>query len=207
MQLLDMEQGSQKWLSARLGIITGSKAHLLLVNGKAGHGLGDGAITLMYELIAERFMGYSDKPFKGNADTERGHELEPVVADYYQQMYGITPHKMGIILNHADLVGDNVGASPDRLVGDDGGLEIKTRQGSLQAKLLDTGDIGKDHLAQVQFNLWVSGREYWDYMSFCDGMPFFNKRFYPDIAMHQVFETKARIFYEVLNEKMAKMTG
>ena len=34
MQMLDMEQGSQKWLSARLGIITGSKAHLLLVNGK-----------------------------------------------------------------------------------------------------------------------------------------------------------------------------
>ena len=102
-------------------------------------------------------------------------------------------------------VGYDVGASPDRLIGDNAGLEIKTRKGRLQAELLDTGNIGKDHLAQAQFNLWVSGREYWDYISYCDGMPFFIKRFYPDIATHKIFADKIKTFYQVLDEKMAKI--
>lgn len=205
MKMLDVQQGTDEWLQARLGIITASNAHVLLVNGKAEHGLGAGAITYMYQLLAERFMGYSDEPFKGNEYTERGHLLEPIVADYYQRLCGVTPHSIGIILNHADLVGCDVGASPDRLVGDVGGLEIKTRQGKLQAELLCTGNIDNNHLTQVQFNLWVSGRQWWDYVSFCQDMPLFIKRFYPDNEMHKQFEIKSRVFYQLLDEKMAKM--
>lgn len=207
MRMLDMPQGTDEWLQARLGIITASNAHLLLVNGKAEHGLGAGAVTYLYQLMAERFMGYSDEPFSGNQYTERGHALEPVVADYYQRLCGITPHSTGIVLNHADLVGYDVGASPDRLVGDVGGLEIKTKQGKLQAELLCTQNIDKQHLVQVQFNLWVTGRAWWDYVSFCQDMPLFVKRFYPDEQMHKQFEIKAKAFYQLLDDEMAKMIG
>lgn len=208
MKMLDMPQGTDEWLQARLGIITASNAHLLLVNGKAEHGLGAGAVTYLYQLMAERFMGYSDELFSGNQYTERGHALEPVVADYYQRLCGITPHSTGIVLNHADLVGYDVGASPDRLVGDvGGGLEIKTRLGKLQAELLCTQNIDKQHLVQVQFNLWVTGRSWWDYVSFCQDMPLFVKRFYPDEQMHKQFEIKAKAFYQLLDDEMAKMIG
>ena len=205
--MLDMQQGTREWLEARLGIITASNAHLLLVNGKSKHGLGAGAVTYVYQLIAERFRGYSDDSFNGNEHTERGHALEPIVADYYQKLSGVTPHSMGIVLNHADSVGYDVGASPDRLVGDVGGLEIKTRLGKLQAELLCNQEIDKSHLVQVQFNLWVTGRDWWDYVSFCPDMPLFVKRFYPDEQMHKQFEIKAKAFYQLLDDEMAKMIG
>lgn len=210
MQILNCEQGTQEWLNARLGIITASNAELLLVNGKGENGLGAGLKTYLYGLIAERFTGALDDEFTGNLYTERGHELEPIVSDYYEGMgysKGEPITQVGIILNHAELVGYDVGASPDRLIGEKGGLEIKTRKGKLQACLLDTDDISKDHLAQVQFSLWVTGRDWWDYISFSEGMPFYIKRFEPDLEMHKTFETKAKLAYQWLDETMAKMVA
>lgn len=208
MQILNCEQGTQEWLNARLGIITASNAELLLVKGKGDNGLGDGLISYLEQLGAERFTGQSDTEFTGNDHTDRGHTLEPIVSDYYDGMgysKGESISQVGIILNHSKLVGYDVGASPDRLVGDKGGLEIKTRLSKLQFRLLRTDDIGKKHLAQIQFCLWVTGREWWDYISFCEGMPFYIKRVYPDLEVHKTFETKAKIAYQWLDETMAKM--
>lgn len=209
MQILDCKQGTNEWLNARLGIMTASNAHLLLVNGKKD-GLGDGLITHAYHLIAERFTGQMSGKFDGNEYTERGHILEPIVSDYYVKMGYATPSEIaevGIVLNFADKYGYPVGASPDRLVGENAGLEIKTREPDLQAKLLDTDDIGKEHLAQVQFNLWVTGRKCWDYISYSDGMPFFIKRFQPDEEMHALFDEKISKFYQMIGQKMDKMLG
>lgn len=209
MQILNCQQGSTEWLNARLGIMTASNAHLLLVNGKKD-GLGDALITHAYHLIAERFTGQMSGKFDGNEYTERGHILEPIVSDYYVQMgYAKADdiQEVGIVLNFADKYGYPVGASPDRLVGEKGGLEIKTREPHLQAELLLTGDIGKKHLAQVQFGLWVTGREWWDYISYAENMPFYIKRFYPDEKMHQIFDEKIGKFYQLIEEMMNKILG
>lgn len=207
MKILDCEQGSLEWLQARLGILTASNAGLLLVNGKQ-NGMGAGLISHAYTLIGERFTGQFDDSFRGNAYTERGHELEPIVSDFYIHM-GFAHvgdiQQVGIILNFADEFGYPVGASPDRLVGATGGLEIKTRTAKLQAELLDMGEIDKDHLAQVQFNIWVTGRDWWDYISYCEGMPFFIKRFYPDKAMHELFYQKVKAFYQMIDDKTANI--
>ncbi|UZA02048.1 YqaJ viral recombinase family protein [Moraxella bovis] len=209
MKIINCQQGTDEWLNARLGIMTASNAHLLLVNGKKD-GLGDGLITHAYHLIAERFTGRQSGKFDGNEYTERGHFLEPIVSDYYVKMGYATPSEIaevGIVLNFADKYGYPVGASPDRLVGENAGLEIKTREPHLQAKLLDTDDIGKEHLAQVQFNLWVTGREWWDYISYADGMPFFIKTYFPDRQMHALFDEKIGKFYQLIEQKMNKMLG
>ena len=43
LKLLDFDQGSHEWLAARLGVMTASKAGLLLTAGKSDDGIGDGS--------------------------------------------------------------------------------------------------------------------------------------------------------------------
>lgn len=194
--LIDCEQGSQEWLNARLGILTASNAGLLMVNGKHPQGLGDGLITHICNLTAEQFTGESADEFAGNEYTERGKNLESVVNTYYVSAgfnQGLPVQQVGIF--HKEFIYENgvsftVGASPDGLVGDEGGLEIKTRTAGKQVKLFVTDCIDKEHIAQVQFCLWVTGRKWWDYVSYSEGLPPYVHRFYPDLDTHSMFEEK-----------------
>ncbi|MHC9290742.1 YqaJ viral recombinase family protein, partial [Pseudomonas aeruginosa] len=120
----DLEQGSQEWLDARLGIATCSELDVLMVNGKGQAGFGVGAFTYMDRLIGERITGAEAEPWRGNGSSARGHKLEPVVRDLYCLRTDTEPdqiQQVGIILNHG------IGYSPDGLVGDNGLIEVKTK--------------------------------------------------------------------------------
>lgn len=56
-------------------------------------------------------------------------------------------------------------ASPDGLIGDDGGLEIKWLQDSNWTKVLAENKPLDDHYVQIQDNLRMSGRTWWDYVA------------------------------------------
>lgn len=193
---LDVEQGSQEWLDARLGIPTASEISCLLVDGKTLPPFGQGALTYADTLVAERFRGQSANEFVGNDYTERGHDLEPIVAEYYTSCgYSDEPvTTCGICINHG------MGASPDRLVGDKGGLEIKTLNPKAMVTLLRNGKVNKDHIAQVQATLWVTEREWWDYIVYCDGMPSFYQRMQRDEKMIDKIDERVCMFNELVSE-------
>jgi hypothetical protein len=196
MIILEVEQGSQEWLDARLGIPTASEISCLLVDGKTLPPFGAGAMTYADLLVAERFRGVSADDFIGNQYTERGHELEPIVAEYYTSC-GYSDDAVsvcGMILN------DYMGASPDRLVGDCGGLEIKTITPAKMVTLLRTGKVDKAHLLQVQSTLWVSEREWWDYLVYCDGMPSYYERMYRDDKLISKISERVILFTEMVSE-------
>ena len=44
-------------------------------------------------------------------------------------------------------------------------------------------------------------------MSYCENMPPFYKRFYPDVEMFEKFESKAKAAYEWLDAEMKKMVS
>lgn len=195
MQILNIEQGSDAWHQARCGILSASVMSCLLVEGKGVAGFGDGAITLMNELIGERFTGESADKFGGNFHTERGHELEPVARAFVSERLGIQIVNVGIILNHG------CGYSPDGLVGTDGLIEIKTKLPKLQIKVILEGIIPKDHVVQCQVGLWISERDHIDFASFWPGMPLFHKRAGRDEAMIRKLAERAKTFYEVMEER------
>lgn len=199
MQTLNHEQGTPEWFEARLGIVTMSRLKSLLVNGKHPSGFGADALTYMHELIGERMTGEPSDAFGGNAHTQRGHEMEPVARDLYREATGNEPHEVGIILNHG------VGFSPDGLIGEDGALEIKSKLPKLQVEVLLAGEIPKDHIAQVQGGLWVSEREWLDFVSYWPGMPLFVKRAYRDEAMIKTIQERVEAFYEELETRMSRV--
>lgn len=197
MRIIDCEQGSGEWLQARLGIPTASEISCLLVDGKTLPPFGAAALTYADLLVAERFRGMSASEFGGNQYTERGHELEPIIAQLYADFDyadGREVVQCGICLN------DYMGASPDRLVGDDGGLEIKTLTPQKMVTLLRSGKMDKAHYQQVQSTLWVTGRDWWDYLVYCDGIPHYYRRIERDEPLISKISERVILFAEMVDE-------
>lgn len=199
--ITDVEQGTPEWLALRLGIVTCSELDALLVNGKGEAGFGAAAFTYMDQLIGERITEEAaELPFTTRS-TARGHELEQVARDLYEAREGITTTQAGIILNHG------IGYSPDALVGEHGLTEIKTKLPKFQVSVILAGEIPKEHVAQCQGGLWVSEREWIDFISYWPGMPLFVKRAYRDEVLMRKIAERVATFHEILHERMNRVLG
>jgi hypothetical protein len=197
----DIEQGTPEWLAMRLGIVTCSELEVLLVNGKGEAGFGVAAFTYMDQLIGERITGEAaELPFQTKA-TIRGHELEGVARGLYEAREEVTTQAVGIILNHG------IGYSPDALVGANGLTEIKTKLPKFQVGVILADEVPKEHVAQCQGGLWVSEREWIDFISYWPGMPMFVKRAYRDEVMIRKIAERVKTFHELLEDRMHRVLG
>lgn len=199
MHILNIEQGSAEWLSARCGIITMSELECLLVSGKGAEGFGVAAYTYMDQLIGERITGEAaELPFSTRA-TERGHEYEIKARELYEAREEVKTTQAGIILNHG------CGYSPDSLVGTDGLTEIKSKLPKFQVAVILGDEVPKEHVAQCQGGLWVSDREWIDFISYWPGMPMFVKRMYRDEAMIRKIAERVKTFYGLMDARMERV--
>ena len=172
MQIIDCDQGSPEWFNARCGIVTASDFQTVLMNGKGG-AESKTRLNYMRRLAGEIITGVPADGFS-NAHTERGKEMEPEARDLYAFMHDCDPQQVGFIRN------GRAGASPDSLIGDEGGLEIKTKLPHLQIELLEKGDVPPEHVAQIQGCMWVAEREWWDFVSYWPKLPLFVQRVHRD---------------------------
>lgn len=202
MQIItELEQGSAEWLAIRMGIVTASNMASLLVNGKGEAGFGADAFSYMNTLIGERITQEIADPFTGNRHTERGHELEPKARALYEAQTDLECRQVAIILNQG------CGYSPDSLVGDEGLNEIKTKLPKYQVELILSDEVPKEHLAQCQAGLWLSEREWIDFISYWPGMPLFVKRLYRDEELIRKMSERVKTFYEILEDRMNRVLG
>lgn len=163
LQVFDCQQGSWDWHQARLGIVTASEFQTVLTKGRGGEE-SKTRRTYMLKLIGERLTGEASEQFS-NIHTDRGHEMEAEARDLYSMLRDAEPRMVGFLRR------GEVGASPDSLVGDDGLLEIKTKLPHLHLDLLLAGELPKEHKAQCQGQLWISGRQWLDFLSYWPGLP------------------------------------
>jgi putative phage-type endonuclease len=168
MQILNMTQGSAEWLQARCGVLTSSEFQTLLMKGK-GSAPSKTRQTLLMKKAAERITGTPTESYS-NGYMERGHEQEPVARELYEESTGSKVQECGFILN------EGFGSSTDGLVEDDGVVEIKSRMAHLQIELLMSGEVPKEHQAQLQGGMMVSGRNWADFIAYSPNMPLFIKR-------------------------------
>jgi hypothetical protein len=129
----------------------------------------------MLKLAGEIITG---EPMEGftNGHTERGHAMEDEARDLYTFQTGASLQRVGFVRN-----GD-VGCSPDSLIGEDGGLEIKTKLPHLLIDVILKDKCPPEHVAQIQGTLWVTGRQWWDIVIYWPGIPLFVKRVTRDEA-------------------------
>ena len=162
MLVSNFEQGSNEWLQSRLGKPTASNfGKLITPTGKPSTS-AEGYIN---ELIAQRITGELPE-FYTNAAIERGNELEPAAKALYEFINDVEVAEVGLCL-HDTL---DCGASPDGLIGVDGGIEIKCPLPHTHIAYLREGVVPSKYIPQIQGCLWITGREWWDFMSYHPAM-------------------------------------
>lgn len=158
-------QGSQEWLAERAGHVTASRFKDVLAKIKTGEAATRRAYRL--QLVTERLTGLPCDTYT-NAAMAWGTEQEPYAREAYEIETGEDVTQTGFLKN---LELGWVGASPDGLIGDDGAIEIKCPfQSTVHVETLQNG-MPPEHMAQVQGVLWVTGRQWVDFISFDPRMP------------------------------------
>ena len=162
-----IEQGSDEWKLLRRGVPTCSKfGNILPATTLKKSASYEGYLN---QLAAESIGLYDD--WKGNQHTERGNEYEPEAVFYYEFTNNRNTEVTGFIWKDERKL---VGGSPDRLVGLDGGLEVKCPAAKAHIGYLRSGELPSEYRAQVYGYLWLTGRKWWDFISF---HPEFTKQF------------------------------
>jgi len=198
------EQGSEEWLSLRLGKITASRVKDVLTKGR-GTSPSKTAESYMMELIAEMLTGNS-KPFFENDAMRWGTETEPQARAMYAVNNDFVDVKEVAFVEH----NEQIGISPDGLVGDKGLLEIKCPNTTTQLKRALSDDYSSDYKAQIQMQLWVTEREWCDFLSFDPRLDcsagYLQQRVMRDEEYIEEMKTKVYAFVEKMNGLIKQLT-
>lgn len=161
MQVITAEQRSPEWFAARLGKATGSRFADVLAGGK---GLTRKAYAV--QLALEIVTGKQAEAFTSQ-DMQTGTEREPIARALYEAYSGNFVDEVGFCL-HDTLP---CGVSPDGLIDQDGGVEIKCPKASTHAQYLSLPAEPSAYTAQIQGCMWVTGRAWWDFVSYHPDFP------------------------------------
>jgi hypothetical protein len=167
-EIFDCEQGSEEWFACRAGIPTASKFATVMAKGE-----GKTRNEYMRKLAGELLIGEPMESFT-SPHMDRGKTMEDEARETYAFINDADIRRVGFIRN------GRKGASPDSLVGTEGGLEIKTALPHIQIERLLRGDLPPEHKAQVQGNLWLSERVWWDFVSYWPKLPLLTVRVFRD---------------------------
>ena len=150
------EQGSDEWLQARRGVITGSRFKDARDKLKSG-APSKAALGYAMDLARERLGGLAPSKFQ-NAAMRTGTEQEPIARAMYERSTGNLVDEVGFFTTDDGLFG----LSPDGFIDDDGVLEIKTMVSSdtLFTAVAD-GDLSA-YTDQCNGYLWLLGRKWVD---------------------------------------------
>lgn len=204
MKVIDAPQGSQEWFAARAGRVTASRISDVLAKGRSGAPSATRA-GYMGELIAETLTGQPANPFQGNADTERGIELEPEARSLYELHKGALVESCGLVI-HPRI--ERSGASPDGLAGD-GLLEIKCPRTHTHLEYLLSGEPPSKYVPQMAWQCACTERAWVDFVSYCPAMPddlrLFVVRYEPSLAYLREIEGAVVEFLAEMDEKLARV--
>lgn len=160
----DFDQGTPEWFAARVGIATASCFGSILATIKTG----EAAERRNYraQLVVERLTG---KPVGGfqSAAMKQGTEREPLARAAYEIRTGAFVDEIGFC-RHDTL---ECGASPDGLIDADGALEIKCPELATHLAYLRLKAEPAAYSAQIQGQLWITGRQWCDFVSFNPDFP------------------------------------
>lgn len=164
MKIIDAPQGTPEWLQARCGVPSASRFGAIMATIKSR----EAADRRNYrtDLVVERLTGRPLESFT-TAAMKQGIEREPFARMAYEARTGNIVQEVGFCLH--DTV--NAGASPDGLIGEDGGLEIKCPERSAHLCYLQERGEPAAYTWQIQGGMWITGRAWWDFVSYNPDFP------------------------------------
>ena len=197
LRVIDCEQGTPEWFSARMGIPTASEFKTLLGIKKDARDKVTRRNYLL-RLAGEILTGEPMESYQ-NDHMQRGKDMEAEARNLYAFMMDAEPQRVGFIVNGPK------GCSPDSLIGSVGMLEVKTKLPHLTIDCLLKNEFPSEHRAQCQGALWVAEREWIDICVYWPKLPLFVKRAFRDEAYISELSKAVSEFNAELAEMVAKI--
>jgi len=158
MIILDVEQGSDEWFAARVGVASASNfAKIITPTGKKSTQYK----AYMNQVIAEKLMGRKIDTHMSDA-MQRGIDMEEGARTWYEFATDSDVKEVGLVYLNEDR---RVSCSPDGLMNDKG-LEIKCPLPHTHIEYLLKGEIPGKYIPQVQGSMLVTGLKEWDFVSY-----------------------------------------
>lgn len=194
-----IEQGSPAWFAQRAGRATASEFETVQMEGRSKNAPSETRLKYAVTLAMQRVTGTIEEG--GDfPNTRHGKEFEPHAQMAYEAQTGNIVEVVSFI-EHPTLM---AGCSPDGLIGTDGGLEIKCPANPLVHWLTLKRGMPKEHTGQVQGGMWVTGRKWWDFVSYRpdapEGLKLYVQRIQRDEAYIATLEAKVRQFLAEVDE-------
>lgn len=197
MIIFNCEQGSDEWFEARRGIPSASNfSKIITPKGKDSGSSSEYMRTLVNEYYAGKNKGIKTQAM------DRGNALEPAARKLYEAITGTEARQVGLIYKDVRKL---ISASPDGLF-EEGGLEIKCPNDEIHEKYLKNETIPIKYIPQVQGGMYVTGFDWWDFMSFHPGYEPLIVRIFRDEKYITALAGKLERFISKMLEKREKLT-
>lgn len=197
MKIIDCIQGSPEWLLARCGVPTASDFdRILTTTGK----LSKSRTGYLHKLAGERIAGKPEETYQNGA-MQRGTIMEAEAREFYEITTGETIQKVGFCTGDDGLYG----ASPDGLIGEDGGIEIKCPMIGTHVSYLVGRGLPTEYYQQVQGGLLITGRKWWDFISYYPGLKPLVVRVVPDAEYQATLEKELVVFCGELDKIVSEI--
>ena len=167
--ICDHEQGSQEWLNSRLGVITASQAHALLLNKRSKTPTyKEARESYMLQLINEVCTRQHDEINAKALEWGKLNESSAIAA--YEFESGNITQKISLVYNDDKK---RAGASADfKLLDKNYGGECKCPiNGENHLSFILNGIIKDEYITQMQFGMFCTGWDRWNFVSYNPRMP------------------------------------
>ncbi len=154
MKIIDCKQGTEEWFELHKDKMTASHAYCIATGGK-------GLNTYCRKIAAQIYTGIIPATFK-DKNMQTGNDEEEYARIAYELSTG----------NKVEIIGFGIydeytGASPDGLVREDGGIEIKRKTFEKHNDLLlGAEEFEEGYIWQCKMNMLVFDRSWWDLISY-----------------------------------------
>lgn len=194
MKIHEATQGSMEWLQARAGVITASELHNVLTTDFEAR-TGQMPRSYLARKLAEKWLGAPLAGFS-SLDMDFGNILEDEAIPWFTFEHGVPIQRVGLITNDEGTIG----CSPDGLIGEDGGLELKAPRADTHIGYLLAGKVPTEYIVQVHAAMYVTGRKWWNFVSYHRRMPNLVLRVERDEEIIEKMDEALGEFLERFNE-------
>lgn len=199
MKVVDCKQGTSEWLQARAGIPTASEFdNLITPTGEIRK--GQTPQTYLMRKLAEGLMN-GPLLTGGGFAMDQGNLLEGEAIPLLRFELEWKIDRVGFVTTDDG----RVGASPDGLIGDDSGCEIKCPELPTAIKYFLARTVPPEYVAQVQGSMYVTGRPSWRFVSYNRQLPIMVVHVQRDPIFHAQLKAALDAFISAYDSGLQKI--
>lgn len=159
-----IQQGDEAWHRLRLGVITASEVHNVIAKPRSGKKWTDMKMSYFHTLLAEVCTGVA--PEVNAKALAWGKQYEEDARALFEFTTNVKVTESPILFRDESM---RTACSPDGLCSNGFGLELKcpfTSRDFMKFRLGGIEAIKSAYMAQVQYSMWVTGKDAWFFANY-----------------------------------------